>query len=84
MVSCGRRTLLLVDLDLGVQVDGSDDQVAGNVEGANDVEGVGVIEGNSLGHLHHSKNDDNVGTAKHILVSSTAHDGNRTNGPGWS
>jgi hypothetical protein len=66
-VSSNRHTLLLVDLDLSVQVDGGDDQVAGNVQSANNVQGVGIFERNSLGHLHHSKNDDNVGTVQHIL-----------------
>lgn len=55
------EVLLLVDLDLGVEVDASNDHVANDVDRANDVKDVRVFEGDSLRHLHHSKNDDDVG-----------------------
>jgi len=56
----GNRTLLLVDEHLCVEVEASDDEVAQEVHGANTVEDVGVVKGDTLGDLHHSKNDDNI------------------------
>lgn len=41
-----RRTILLVDLRLDVEVDARDDQVGDNVECAHAVEYVGVIKRN--------------------------------------
>lgn len=54
-------TLLLVDLDLHVKVESGDEDVAANVDGANNVEHVLVFEGNLLGNLHHTKYDGKVG-----------------------
>lgn len=62
------HTLLLVDLDLGVEVDASNDHVANDVDRANDVKDVRVFEGDSLRHLHHSKNDDDVGSVATLSV----------------
>lgn len=56
-----RHTLLLVDGDLDVEVDGGDNQVASKVKSAGAVEHIGIIERNALRNLHHSKNDDQVG-----------------------
>jgi hypothetical protein len=47
-----RRTILLVDLRLHVEVDTGDDQVGDDVEGAHGVQHVRVIEGYLLGDLH--------------------------------
>lgn len=57
------RTLLLVDNTLNVQVDGSNEHIATNVDGANNVEHLRVVERNALRHLHHTQDDDQVGTA---------------------
>jgi hypothetical protein len=56
------RTLLLVDLGLGVQVEANNDHVANNVEHTASIQDIGVLEGDLLGHLHHPKDDDDVGT----------------------
>lgn len=56
------RTLLLVDLGLGVEVEANNDQVADDVEHTAGVQDIGVLEGDLLGHLHHPEDDDDVGT----------------------
>lgn len=58
----GRRTLLGVNLGLDEQVDAHDDQVAEKVETAAGVEHIGIFEGDPLGHLHHTQDDDDVGS----------------------
>lgn len=62
------RTLLLVDLQLGVEVESSNDDVAGEVNGANDVEYERVVEGDTLRHLHHTQDDDQVGAIANVSV----------------
>lgn len=57
------RTLLLVDNTLNVQVDGCNEDIATNVDGANNVEHLRVVERDALRHLHHTQDDDQVGTA---------------------
>jgi hypothetical protein len=47
-----RRTILLVDLCLDVEVDTGNDQVGDNIERAHAVEDVLVIERDLLGDLH--------------------------------
>lgn len=59
-----RRTLLLVDLELDVKIESSDDDVAANVDGADEVEHVLVFEGDLLGDLHHTKDDHEVGASR--------------------
>lgn len=54
-------TLLLVDLELDVEVDGGDNDVAANVDGANKVEHILIFEGDPLGDLHHTKDDHQIG-----------------------
>lgn len=61
--SAQTHTLLLVDDALDVEVDADDDEIAGNVAGAAVVEHRRVIEGDSLGHLHHPEDDDQVRAA---------------------
>jgi hypothetical protein len=51
-VGCRARTILLVDLLLDVEVDARDDQVGDNVEGANGIQDIWVIERDLLGDLH--------------------------------
>lgn len=46
------HTILLVDLSLNVKVDARNDEIGNNVEGADAIENVRVIEGNLLGDLH--------------------------------
>ena len=61
-----KRTLLLVNGDLDVDVDGQDDQVAGDVDGAADVEHVRVLEWNPFRDLHHPQDDDQVRSASRL------------------
>ena len=53
-------TLLLVDDDLGPEVDAEDDEVAESVARATGIEDKGVFEGDPLGELHHTKDDHQV------------------------
>lgn len=62
------HTLLGVNLGLDVQVDEANDDVAGNVNGANGVEDILVVEGNLLRDLHHTKDDEEVGAAISMLA----------------
>lgn len=57
------RTLLLVDNALNIQVDDTNEDIATNVDGANNVEHLRVVERNALRHLHHTQDDDQVGAA---------------------
>lgn len=71
MVSTNRRharTFLLVNLHLGVHVDGEDDDVADNVESAHAHEDLRVFKGNFLRRLHHHEDDDEVGAVVSISV----------------
>lgn len=54
-------TLLLVDLVLYVEVDEDNDQVAGEVETAHEIQNIGFVKRNALGYLHHTQHDDEVG-----------------------
>lgn len=54
-------TLLLVDLELDVEVKTGDNEVAANVDGANNIEHVLIFERDLLGDLHHTKDDHEVG-----------------------
>lgn len=65
----GRLTLLCVDLGPDVQVDAHDYQVAEQVESAAGVEHIGIFEGDPLGHLHHTQDDDDVGSACDGIMS---------------
>lgn len=64
-------TLLLVNGALDIEVNSQDDDVADGIEGAAGIEDVGVFEGDLLGELHHSKDDDQVGavTRQSLLAS---------------
>lgn len=64
-----RLTLLSVNLGPDVQVDAHDDQVAEQVEAAAGVEHIGIFEGDPLGHLHHTQDDDDVGSACDSIMS---------------
>lgn len=57
----GRRTLLLVDLELGEEIETGNEDVAGKVDGADNVEYERIIEGDALRDLHHTQDDDQVG-----------------------
>jgi hypothetical protein len=57
------RTLLLVDLELDVEVDASDEHIADDVESAYSVKDGRVVEGDLLADLHHHKDDHEVGAA---------------------
>ena len=56
-------TFLLVYQEVDVGVDREDDHIGENVDCANDVQYVGVLERNSLRDLHHPEDDNQVGTA---------------------
>ena len=45
-----------------VGVDRDDDHVGQQIDCANDVQHVRILERDSLGDLHHPENDDQVGT----------------------
>ena len=55
------RTLLFVDLQLGVEVQSSNDDVAGKVNSADNVEHKRIVKRHALGNLHHTQDDDQVG-----------------------
>lgn len=59
---CLQHTLLLVDLNLDVDVDSGNDQIASDVKRTNAVEDIRVFEGNALRHLHHPEDDYDVDT----------------------
>lgn len=65
----GGLTLLRINLGPDVQVDAHDDQVAEQVETTAGVEHIGIFEGDPLGHLHHTQDDDDVGSACDGTVS---------------
>lgn len=69
-----RRTLLLVDLGHDVEVDETNDDVATDIDSADGVEHIGVLERDALRHLHHTEDDDQVGTAL-ILLADTCRNG---------
>ncbi len=68
---CIRRahTSLLINLHLGIQVDGDDEQIADDVEGAHAVEHVRVFEGDLLADLHHPEDDDQVRSVRGVAIS---------------
>lgn len=65
-----RRTLLLVDLGHDVEVDETNDDVATDIDGADGVEHIGVLERDALRHLHHTEDDDQVGTVLILLANA--------------
>lgn len=77
-------TLLLVDLGLDVQVDGQDDDVAGGIGDAHNLEGLGILKGDALRHLHHTEDDDQVrpGLLACVLVRNGSHGDARELQPG--
>ena len=61
---CNRlNTLLLIDQEMNVGVDRDDDHVGQHVDSANNVQHIGILERDSLGYLHHPKDDNQVGAA---------------------
>lgn len=65
----GRLTLLGINLGPDVEVDAHDDQVAKQVETTAGVEHIGIFEGDPLGHLHHTQDDDDVGSGCDGIMS---------------
>ena len=61
---CCKRTILLVDLGLDVEVDAGNDDVGYDVEGAHAVEHIRVIEWDLFRDLHKPQDDDQVGTIR--------------------
>ena len=57
-------TLFLVNLLLEVKVDTEDDDVGDDVQDSHTHKDTGVIEGNFLGYLHHSEDDDQIGAVQ--------------------
>lgn len=57
-----QHTLLCVDLHVNVEVNRDNDHIGQDIPPANQVEGEGIVKGNLLRNLHHSKDDDQVGT----------------------
>jgi hypothetical protein len=56
-------TLLLVYQEMRIRIDGDDDQIRQEVAASNEHQRVWVIEWDPFRHLHHHKDDNQVGTA---------------------
>lgn len=65
----GSHTSLGFDLHADVVINSKDDQIGHHVEDANTGEDLRVIKWNSFRHLHHPKDDHQVGAG--VLVSHT-------------
>jgi len=63
------RTLFLIDQVVGVRVHGEDEDIGENVDAADDHERLGILHWDSLGDLHHPKDDDQVG-AENLLADA--------------
>lgn len=63
-------TLLRVDLLLDEEVDCSNDQVGDDVEASHTQEDLRVVKWNLLGHLHHAKNNHQIGAAEKMGSAS--------------
>jgi hypothetical protein len=55
-------TLLLVDQEVHVGVDGDDDQIGRKVSSTDHHQDIRILEGDLLRNLHHHKDDYQVGT----------------------
>lgn len=65
-----RHTLLLVDLQVGVQVDSQDEKIRQDIACAHQHQDLRVLKGNLLGQLHHHQDDGEVGTVRPWSVSA--------------
>ena len=63
------RTLFLIDLRLGVQVDSQDDHIGQDIQAANQHQNIGVFKGNLLGELHHHQDNGQICTVTQISLT---------------
>ena len=68
------RTLLLVDREVDVGIECNNDHVRENVASTNKQQRLRVVKGDPLGHLHHPKDDNQVGSAKFIISTMAGAD----------
>lgn len=62
------RALFRIDLLLKEEIDGGDDQVGNDVKGSNTQENVGVIKWHLFRHLHHAKNNHQIGAVEDMAL----------------
>jgi len=60
----GIYTLLLIDQEVHVGIDGDDNHVREDVAGSNHIHDIWILHGDLLGNLHHHKDDHQVGAAQ--------------------
>lgn len=66
------RALFRIDLLLKEEIDGGDDQVGNDVKGSNTQENVGVIKWHLFRHLHHAKNNHQIGAVEDNGIRSVS------------
>lgn len=62
------RALFRIDLLLKEEVDGGDDEVGNDVKGSNTQENIGVIKWHLFRHLHHAKNNHQIGAVEDMAL----------------
>lgn len=62
------RALFRIDLPLKEEIDGGDDQVGDDVKGSNTQQNVGVIKWHLFRHLHHAKNNHQIGAVEDMAL----------------
>lgn len=74
-------TFLLINQEMGVGVDADDDRVGEQVDSSDEHQGLRIFQRDSLGDLHHHKDDNQVGPA-HTTCSqyNVCKDGGRLGG----
>lgn len=64
----GEQTILALDYNPNIVVNGENDEIAENVSGTNNIKDIRIIERDSFRDLHQAENDGEVGTVKILLV----------------
>lgn len=62
MVKIWQHTLLLIDQEMYVGVDGDDDDIGKNISSTDQVQSVWIVHRYSFRDLHHPEDDDKIGT----------------------
>jgi hypothetical protein len=65
-------TLLLIDQEVHIGVNGDDYHVGQDVSATNKHQRLGVLHGNSFRHLHHAKYDHQIGTVNKLVKAAIA------------
>ena len=63
------RALFRIDLLLKEEIDCGDDQVGNDVKGSNTNENVGVVKWHLFRHLHHAKNNHQIGAVVDMVLA---------------